>query len=192
MKPFPENLVSEQETQKLMVEAIESRVAKFTSQIEELDRTESENNYETFDPTRTAQMFDRSDVTIREYFYGEINNLRAGLRIISDVAVKEKISSQISALLIKINKVFELDDFMFEYLSVISALLTTVDHTSQTSGQEMYIETALSQVTKMISILKSTLETRQPKISVEIQEQINAVNKLLIKHKILGTITPQD
>jgi hypothetical protein len=137
-------------------------------------------------------MFDRSDVTIREYFYGEINNLRAGLRIISDVAVKEKISSQISALLIKINKVFELDDFMFEYLSVISALLTTVDHTSQTSGQEMYIETALSQVTKMISILKSTLETRQPKISVEIKEQIDTVNKLLIKHKILGTITPQD
>ena len=182
---------TEKEFQRKIVEAVANRVEQFTQQIEELDRHKSENNYVSFDPEEAAEMFGRSDITIREYFYGEISNLRAGLKVITDKGVQGEIFSRISALLIKIDKVFKPEEFVFEYLSIVDALMTTVDHTTHVPGQKKYITVSLSQVEKMVSILNSTIRTRQLVIDEDNQKQIDSVNELLKAHNIPKIITTQ-
>ena len=182
---------TEKEFQRKIVEAVANRVEQFTQQIEELDRHKSENNYVSLDPEEAAEMFGRSDITIREYFYGEISNLRAGLKVITDKGVQGEIFSRISALLIKIDKVFKPEEFVFEYLSIVDALMTTVDHTTHVPGQKKYITVSLSQVEKMVSILNSTIRTRQLVIDEDNQKQIDSVNELLKAHNIPKIITTQ-
>ncbi len=182
---------TEKEFQRKIVEAVANRVEQFTQQIEELDRHKSENNYVSFDPEEAAEMFGRSDITIREYFYGEISNLRAGLKVITDKGVQGEIFSRISALLIKIDKVFKPEEFVFEYLSIVDALMTKVDHTTHVPGQKKYITVSLSQVEKMVSILNSTIRTRQLVIDEDNQKQIDSVNELLKAHNIPKIITTQ-
>jgi hypothetical protein len=182
----------EREFQHLAVEAVRKRVAEFTFQIEELDRQQSENGYANFNPEENAEMFGRSDITLQQYFYNEISNLRAGMSIISDKGVGERLFSEISALLIRIDKVFKPEDFIVEYIGIISAILTNVDNIAHTPGQSKHIPIALTQVGKMVSIFNSFIETRSLEIDDDTREEIIDINKLLIHHKIPEIITTQN
>jgi len=192
MNPANEKLVSEKETQMLLVEAVANRVAKFTHEIEELDRIESENGYETFDPTKTAEMFGRGDITLQEYFYGEISNLRIGMNTISDKGIGKWLFSEISALLIKIDKVFKPENFIVEYVGIMGAILEVIDHITHKPDESKHIPTALSQVEKMVSIFNTFVKTRNIKIDEEAQEEIIGINKLLMHHQIPEIITMRD
>jgi hypothetical protein len=192
MTPENHGNTSEREFQHLTVEAVKSRINKITAEIEELDKTESENNYEMFDPTERAGLFGRTDITTQEYFDNEIRNLKAGVDIITDITTKKGMSIEVSALSMKINKVFRPEDFIIEYIDIIGHLLENISHISHVPNQSEYVSILLTQTEKMVSVLNLSIKTRNIKIDEEVQEEIMGINKLLMHHQIPEIITTRD
>ncbi|MEI6042596.1 MAG: hypothetical protein WCQ00_03470 [bacterium] len=168
-----------EEMYKALTKKIDTLTENIDLLIELMDIDEKNEGENMFDPNETAEMFDRPDITLRQYFEAEGKNLDAGIELFKGNPKEEEILEKYDDLMVSICRVFKPEKFISYSIVLINNLLNRLNKLSDSSKDEERAELYLENLTDIILDFNSYMEKNGMEIQVDARKKINDLNKSL-------------
>jgi hypothetical protein len=167
----------EYEDTKAVEKSIMQKIGKVSNEIGILnDLLEDESEIQKFDPEGPALMFDKPEMTIREYFKSEMVNLNHGLSFLNKSVLRVEAVERCSILSILIDKALDPEKFFKYSFNFILTSVFGLEKMRERRDMKNQLDSFLSSIGKTITDFNVYKTKRKIEISNEEIESMKSVN----------------
>jgi len=163
--------------QKSILEALNAKMMEISSRIDTLDFADQDGN--PIGQESAAEIFDRPDVTIREYFALEFRNLNAGVESVTDEDEAEEMSDKYESLILQMEQVLNPVKFVDDVLKIISENIKLAETVERHIDMTEPFNNTLSNLELDVPELNIYLARKKLKVSDETAKIIAEINTRL-------------
>lgn len=129
-----EKIYTDEETQQAVLKELPKTFSRVSADVDLIEKIFLDNDI--FNRDAKAEIFNRPDLNLVDYFDSEMNNLYHGITFLKSSSEEKKMIEQYKFLSIKLYKVFRPEKFIIYSIEYIIKLITIAEKNIKSSGSE--------------------------------------------------------